>query len=166
MRGHLLGKKGYLLCGRTGCETRGFIWKRYKDHVQIPLRKNITGVFEALDYNAKNFYKQHEYLTFNPPNEEQESAFNIDEYNRIIPFTPHNREYIRDFEQKFMKIFSNNIDFYYPEKTKTNIIADLPIDYTNNNIYKVARETIKNETRRRPNRISIFCLFFLFHLLH
>ena len=158
-----MGKKGYLQCGRSDCARRGYIWKRYKGHVQIPLRKNITGVLEALDYNAKNFYKQHEHLTFNPPNEAQESSFNIDEYNRIILFTPHNREDIINFEQRFMKIFSNNIDFYYPEssktKTKTNIIADLPIDYNNNNIYKLARETIKNETTRRPNRISIFCLF-------
>lgn len=153
--------KGYLICGRPDCKKRGFIRKKYKDHVQIPLRRNITGITAALDYNAKIFFRLHEHLTILPPSKEQERHFDIDHhYPRIIPFTPHAISDFYEFEQRVTTMLSRDLEEYYPEKgSKLSAIAHLPNDYTSNRVRKISREFVKKGATKRINRLSMFCLF-------
>lgn len=155
-----MSRQGYLICGKTDCGKKGSIRKRYRDHVQIPQSKKIERITEALEYNAKNFYKQHEHFTYLPVDLEQEKRFILDEYYKILPFTPHNREDVIDFEKKWIEILSKDSKLRYPIKIpKVSNSLTLPREFNNNNIYKISKEFLRKETYPRPNRLSIFCLF-------
>jgi hypothetical protein len=114
LRGYLILKRdGYLVCGISGCGKRGFLTKVFrKSKVQIPRRNNITTVSKALDYNAKVFYRLYEFLTLLPYDEGLEKEFNITKYAEIVPFSPHNNEDIKGFEDRFTDLLSKRYKVY------------------------------------------------------
>jgi hypothetical protein len=158
----IINKNGYLICLRNNCNRRGAIAKRvHKNQVQIPNKKNIKTIVEALDFNAKVFYRLYEFLTYLPFDKKLEHKFNIDKYVRFVPFSPHSTEETKVFENKFINILSQKFE---KQNKKLSTISEnnkvVPkIEYNDNYLHKIKRE-LNKKGKRVAHGSSISCLYY------
>jgi hypothetical protein len=77
--------------------------------VQIPNQKNIDTIVKALDYNAKLFYRLYEFTSCLPSGANIDDEFNINSYQKIVPFSPHTIEETIEFEDRLKKFYLKNL---------------------------------------------------------
>lgn len=155
-------ENAFTICPK--CNRRGFIAFKYtKTKVQVPHINNLKSINNALDYNAKLYFRLFEIFLFShdPPDETNTGTNVLRDYQKFIWFTPHFREHVEEFSDLVYTCYNPNI-----KSSKQRGTAGMTPSFQLNRAFmdRLQREAASRDIKPR-NRYAGYLLFYAISFL-